>query len=406
MAAQAPKDMTGTDQNVFAGVDSHTDTLHVAVISDNGGRLADAEFTTTPAGYAAALAFIAAHGHVRAIGVEGTSSYGAGFTRAARARGHQVIEVNRPDKAERRRIGKSDPIDAYAAARAALSTRASSAPKDDTVTGIRALHKAARSAVKARTAALNQIGSILVWAPDAIRAKYGPLKSTDRAEALARQRPAGDALHTAVLTALRTLARRVKELTAEHEALTKALDTVVTAANPGLRATHGVGPDTAAQLLITAGGNPERMRTEASFAALCGAAPVPASSGRTNRHRLSRGGDRAANAALYRIALIRMGSDARTREYAARQMAAGRTKKEIIRLLKRAIAREIFRCLTTTVNVPDIADLRPLRQSKNITLTTAARHLGVWPTRISDVERGTRRLDDLAHAYRDWLQTA
>ncbi|AUA10551.1 IS110 family transposase [Streptomyces sp. SID8382] len=406
MAAQAPEDTAGTGQKVFGGVDSHTDTLHVAVISDNGGHLADAEFATTPAGYAAALAFIDAHGQVTAIGVEGTSSYGAGFTRAARSRGHQVIEVNRPDKAERRRIGKSDPIDAYAAARAALSGRASSAPKDDTVTGIRALHNAARSAVKARTAALNQIGSILVCVPEAIRAKYGPLKSTDRADALARQRPAGDTVHTAVLTALRTLARRVKELTAEHEALTKALDTAVTVGNPGLRAAHGVGPDTAAQLLITAGGNPERMRTEASFAALCGAAPVPASSGRTNRHRLSRGGDRAANAALYRIALVRMGSDSRTREYAARQMAAGRTKKEIIRLLKRAIAREVFRCLTTTVNVPEIADLRPLRQSKNITLTAAARHLGVWPNRISDVERGTRRLDDLAHAYRDWLQTA
>ncbi|MET9648661.1 IS110 family transposase, partial [Streptomyces syringium] len=365
-----------------------------------------AEFTTTPAGYAAALAFIDAHGNVTAIGVEGTSSYGAGFTRAACSRGHRVIEVNRPDRAERRRIGKSDPIDAYAAARAALSGRASSAPKYDTVTGIRALHNAARSAVKARTAALNQIGSILISAPETIRSKYGPLNSMDRTHALARIRPTGDAVHIAVLTALKALARRVKELTTEHEALTKAIDTAVTADNPGLRATYGVGPDTAAQLLITAGGNPERMRTEASFAALCGAAPVPASSGRTNRHRLSRGGDRAANAALYRIALVRMAGDARTREYAARQTAAGRTKKEIIRLLKRAIAREIFRCLTTTVNVPEIADLRPLRQSKNITLSAAARHLGVWPSRISDVERGIRRLDDLTHAYRDWLQTA
>ncbi|WP_242442014.1 IS110 family transposase [Streptomyces sp. CB02460] len=176
--------------------------------------------------------------------------------------------------------------------------------------------------------------------------------------------------------------------------------------NPGLRATYGVGPDPAAQLLVTAGGNPERMRTEASFAALCGAAPAFASSGRTNRHRLSRGGDRAANAALYRIALVRMSSDSRTREYVARQTAAGRTKKEIIRLLKRAIAREMFRCLTTTVTVPDIADLRPLRQSKNLTLTTAAQHFGVWPATISTLERGVRRDDDLTLAYRDWLQAA
>ncbi|MFG3048633.1 transposase [Streptomyces sp. NPDC048241] len=158
--------------------------------------------------------------------------------------------------------------------------------------------------------------------------------------------------------------------------------------------------------MVTAGGNPERMRTEASFAALCGAAPVPASSGRTNRHRLSRGGDRAANAALYRIALVRMAGDSRTREYVARQTAAGRTKKEIIRLLKRAIVREMFRCLTTTVAVPDIADLRPLRQSRNITLTAAARHFGLWPTAISNLERGLRRDDDLAGAYRDWLNAA
>jgi transposase len=360
----------------------------------------------TAAGYAAALAFVAAHGHVIAIGVEGTSSYGTGFTRAARSHGHQAVEVNRPDRAERRRIGKSDPIDAYAAARAALSGRARGAPKDDTVAGIRALHNAARSAVKARTAALNQISHLLITAPDTIRAKYGQLKGTDRTDILARLRPCGDAVHAAVLAALKSLARRVKELTAEHEALTKALDSEVTVHNPGLRAVHGVGPDTAAQLLVTAGGNPQRMRTEASFAALCGAAPVPASSGRTNRHRLSRGGDRAANAALYRIAPVRMSSDTRTREYVARQTAAGRTKKEIIRLLKRAVAREMFRCLTTTVTVRGIADLRPLRQSKNITLTAAAQHFGVWPATISTLERGIRRDDDLAHAYRDWLQTA
>ncbi|MFJ9588057.1 IS110 family RNA-guided transposase [Streptomyces acidicola] len=393
-------------QDVFGGVDSHADTLHVAVISDNGGQLADAEFTTTAAGYAAALAFLDAHGHVIAIGVEGTSSYGAGFTSAARSHGHRVVEVNRPDRAERRRIGKSDPIDAYAAARAALSGRASSAPKDDTVAGIRALHNAARSAVKARTAALNQIGSILITAPETIRAKYGRLKGADRTDALARLRPTGDTLHTTVLTALKSLARRVRELTAEHEVLTRALDNEASARNPGLRAAYGVGPDTAAQLLVTAGGNPERMRTEASFAALCGVAPVPASSGRTNRHRLSRGGDRNANAALYRVALVRMSSDSRTRAYAARQTAAGRTKKEIIRLLKRAIAREMFRCLTTTVTIPGIADLRPLRQAKNITLTAVAQHFGVWPTTISRLERGLSRDDDLAHAYRDWIQTA
>ncbi|MFF7870951.1 transposase [Streptomyces qaidamensis] len=223
---------------MFGGVDSHADTVHVAVISDNGGHLADAEFTTTAAGYAAALAFLSAHDHVRAIGVEGTASYGAGFTRAARSHGHQVIEVNRPDRAERRRIGKSDPIDAYVAARAALSGRAQAAPKDETVAGIRALHNAARSAVKARTAALNQITHTLITAPESIRARYGQLKGTARTDALARLRPTGDVVHVAVLTALKSLARRVKELTAEHNALTKALDSEVTTHNRGLRAAH------------------------------------------------------------------------------------------------------------------------------------------------------------------------
>lgn len=205
------------EQDVFGGVDSHADTIHVAVISDNGGHLADAEFSTTAAGYAAALAFLNAHGQVTAIGVEGTSSYGAGFTRAARSAGLDVVEVNRPDRAERRRVGKSDPIDAYAAARAALSGRASSAPKDDTVAGIRALHNAARSAIKARTAALNQITHLLFTALETIRARYGQLKGADRTDTLARLRPTWDAVHVAVLTALKSLARRVKELTAEHE---------------------------------------------------------------------------------------------------------------------------------------------------------------------------------------------
>ncbi|MFK0224088.1 transposase [Streptomyces vinaceus] len=173
-----------------------------------------------------------------------------------------------------------------------------------------------------------------------------------------------------------------------------------------MRAARGIGPDTAAQLLITAGGNPDRLRTEASFAALCGVAPVAASSGKTNRHRLARGGDRAANAALYRIALVRMCSDGRTREYVVSQTVDGRTKKKGIRLLKRAIVRDVFRCLTTMVTVPEIADLRPAHQAKSITLTAIAHHFGVWPAVISCIERGTRRDNDLANAYRDWLTAA
>jgi hypothetical protein len=391
---------------VFGGVDSHADTIHVAVIDARGAELADREYATTPAGYRAALGFIASHGPLEKIGVEGTSSYGAGFGAAARRAGVRVVEVNRPDRAERRRRGKSDPIDAYAAARAVWSGRATSAPKDASIEAIRALRNAARSAVKARTAAMNQIHQMLINAPADLRAKYAALAGQALVTALSNAPIPTDPIAGPVTIALRGLARRITALTTERHELRTHLDVLVTAANPGLRHVYGVGPDTAAQLLVTAGNNPDRLRSEASFAALCGTAPVPASSGKTIRHRLSRGGDRAANNALHRIALVRMASHPQTKAYVTRQRAAGRTGLEILRMLKRAIVREIFRALTGHATIDDIADLRPTRQAKNITLTTVAQHFGVWPAHISTLERGTRRDDDLAQRYREWLHAA
>jgi len=403
--------MTVSDESgqVYGGVDTHEDSIHVAVISARGHDLADQEFPTSPAGYKRAVAFIASHGEPVAIGIEGTSSYGVGVTAAAIAAGYRVVEVIRPERAERRRLGKSDPIDAYQAARAALGNhRIAPAKNAEQIEGIRALHNARRSAMKARTCAMRQIHAQLITAPTPIREKYRDMASQKRLMVLARmQVPANRTpVERAVLLVLKTLAQRANELQREHERLGAELDQLVTAANPGLRAAYGVGPDTAAQLLLTAGGNPDRLRSEASFAALCGASPIPASSGKTTRHRLSRGGDRGANGALYRIALVRMSSDPRTKEYAARQREAGLSNKEILRKLKRGIAREVFRLLTTPVAVPTVEDLRPLRQSKNITITNAANHLGVWPTTISELERGTRRDDDLAQTYRDWLTVA
>lgn len=394
---------------VYGGVDTHEESIHVAVISCLGHDLADQEFPTTPAGYRRALAFIASHGDPIAIGVEGTSSYGVGITAAAADEGLLVVEVIRPERAERRRLGKSDPIDAYQAARAALGNhRIAPAKNAAALEGIRALHNARRSAMKARTCAMRQIHAQLITAPSAIREKYRNLSSEKRLVVLARmQVPAHRTpVERAVLLALKTLAQRCNQLAREHERLGTELDLLVTAANPPLRAAYGVGPDTAAQLLLTAGANPDRLRSEAAFAALCGASPIPASSGKTTRHRLSRGGDRGANGALYRIAVVRMSGDQRTRDYVTRQREAGLSSKEILRKLKRAIAREAFRLLTTPTTVPSINDLRPLRHAKNITLTTAANHLGVWPATISELERGIRRNDELAHTYRQWLQTA
>ncbi|WP_269811398.1 IS110 family RNA-guided transposase [Kineosporia rhizophila] len=399
---------------VVGGADTHADTIHVAVIDVLGKDVADAEFPATGPGYAAAIAFLTGHGIVEQVGIEGTSSYGAGLALALAAAGLGVVEVNRPDRAERRARGKSDPIDAYQAARAVLSGRASSAPKNPATETVRSLHNARRSAIKARTATINQIHGMLVTAPEDLRAKYRDLKEKTLITTLARSRPGigtdhtGDhAVRVSVATALKLLAQRYEFLAEQDKTLTAAIDEYVSAANPALRAAHGVGPDTAAQLLITAGNNPERLRSEASFAALCGAAPVPVSSGKTRgRYRLSRGGDRAANNALYRIAMVRWSSHAPTRAYVARHKAAGRTGKEILRMLKRAIAREIYRYLTQQIEIADYSDLRPSRQAKNITLTAAAQHFGLWPTAISRLERGLQRDDDLADRYRTWLTTA
>lgn len=281
-------------------------------------------------------------------------------------------------------------------------------PKDDTTAGLRALHIARRSAVKHRTAVINQIKAMLISAPDAVREKYRGLTTLKLVEAIARCRP--DALTEpwaqSVLTAAKMLAQRVQFLETQAETLQTQIDAFVTEANPGLRAAYGVGPDTAAQLLITAGANPHRLHSESAFAALCGVAPVPASSGKTNRHRLSRSGDRAANNALHRIALVRMSNHQPTKDYVQRQLLKGHSKMEILRKLKRAIAREIFKLLTRQIAVPDYADLRPARQAKNITVTAAANHFKVWPTVISRIERGLQRDDTLAQAYRNWLQAA
>jgi transposase len=395
---------------IVAGADTHLDTIHVAAISMTGSLIGDREFPTTRTGYAAAIRFLTSLGQVERIGVEGTASYGAGLTRALTAAGIDVVEVSRAVKSTRRLKGKSDPLDAYSAARTALAANGLATPKDDATAGLRALHIARRSAVKQRTAVINQLRAMLVSAPDAVREKYRGLTTLKLIEAIARCRPDAlpDSWAQSMLIAARMLAQRVQFLEAQAEELQTQIEAFVTEANPGLRAVYGVGANTAAQLLITAGANPERLHSEAAFAALCGVAPVPASSGKTTRHRLSRGGDRAANNALHRIALVRLSHHQPTKDYAKRQLLGGhsKSKMEVLRKLKRAIAREIFKLLTRQVAVPEYADLRPARQAKNITVTAAANHFGLWPTVISRIERGLQRDDELAETYRNWLKAA
>src|SRR5918994_2697777 len=317
------------DVRVTVGVDTHSDQ-HVGVALDQfGRRLGTRSVPTTPAGFATLLAWAGGFGVVERIGIEGTGSCGAGLTRWLRARGLTVIEVERPDRHDRqarRRRGKSDPLDAEAAARAVQAGTVVGQPKagDGQVEMIRTLRLTRRSAMKARSQAANQLHALVVTAPDDLRARLRPLPMAELITLVAAFRPvrSGAALSTPVVAtklALKGLAVRYRQLSAEIEALDVHLEQLVASAAPELIAVEGVGTDIAGALLVAAGDNPERLRSEAAFASLCGVAPIPASSGKTTRHRLSRGGDRDANRALYLLAIGRMSWDPRTRDYVTRR---------------------------------------------------------------------------------------
>jgi transposase len=312
----------------------------------------------TSAGYAELLAWAHALGEVQAWGVEGTGSYGAGLARFLRCHSQRVLEVNRPDRATRRRRGKSDPVDADAAARTVQAGEATGVPKaqDGVVEMLRALRVARQTAVKARTQAINAIKALLVTAPSELREQLDGLATPKLVGAAAVLEPGALTTPTAAtMLALRGLAQRYQHLDAEISLLTSRLDQLTTRTAPALRQLLGIGPDSAAALLIAAGDNPGRLRSEAAFAALCGASPVEASSGKTRRHRLNRGGDRQANAALHRVVIVRLRWHQPTRDYVARRTAEGKTKKEILRCLKRYVAREVFAVLPQPGEQPLVA---------------------------------------------------
>lgn len=335
---------------VTGGVDTHS-LVHVAAALDAvGGLLGVAEFPATAAGYAGLLGWLAGFGTVAVVGVEGTGSYGAGLARHLAAAGVPVVEVDRADRADRRRNGKSDPLDAVSAARAAQSGRAAGAPKggDGAVEAIRALMVAKRSARSERIQAVNQARALLVTGPEELRARLAGHSAAKLAAAIAALRPRpGDVPGYATRIALRELGRRVAFLDGQLARLDELIVPLVAGRAPGLLGLYGVGPDTAALLLIAAGDHPQRLRSEAAWAHLCGTAPIPASSGKTRRHRLNPGGNREANHALWRIVLTRMSSHPATRAYTDRRAKEGLSKKEIIRCLKRYVAREVYPHLRT-----------------------------------------------------------
>ncbi|WP_184840554.1 IS110 family transposase [Allocatelliglobosispora scoriae] len=348
-------------RRVVIGVDTHK-YVHVAVaLDDIGGRLDDRSFPADRAGYEQLIDWAADLGARRLIfAIEGTGSYGVGLTSAVRRRGIGVVEVLRTDRRDRRLRGKSDTLDAENAARAALSGNATSVPKtnDGTVEMIRQIKVAKDVAVKARTSAMITLKAVIVTAAPELREQLQPLSKMALINRCAALRP-GSITTVAAATkhTLRSIARRWQQLNDEIKTHEKLLTELTTQLVPQLVAAFGVGADTAAELLIVAGDNIDRVRSEAAWARLCGVAPIPASSGLTTRHRLNRGGHRQANAALYRSVIVRMQHHQPTRAYVTRRTSEGKTKAEIIRCLKRLLAREIW------------ALLRPLRSTN--TTTTA-----------------------------------
>lgn len=342
---------------VTIGVDTHKDFHVAAAIDERGGLLATAGFPADTDGYESLRCWADGLGAVSAYGIEGTSSWGAGLARHLAAGRVRIVEVNSTNRQHRRRHGKSDTADALAAARAVQSGEATATPKSGAgaVEAVRVLRLTMRSAIKARTQAMNQLRSVLDTGPAELRAelaKLSPRRLVEHAAGLETASEPSDP-HTATVTALVSLARRHQQLSTEITALRDHLNRLITiAAPPELLADKGVGPDTAAALVIAAGDNPDRMHSHAAFASLCGVSPVDASSGKQQRHRLNRGGNRDANQALWRIVLVKMSCDPETRAFIATRIERGKTKQEAIRMLKRHLARRYWKLLTATPNTP------------------------------------------------------
>ena len=340
-------------RSVVGGVDTHADVHVAAAVDHNGGLLGVEAFPADSAGYEALLGWLVAFGPVQQVGVEGTGSWGVGLSRFLADADIEVVEVDRPNRQKRRKVGKSDPTDAVAAARAALSGEASVTPKsrNGPVEQMRVLLVARRSARTQRIQTLNQLRHLVFTAPEPIRVRFKDRYQTGLVAEAANMRPrkGSDPVTYTTNTVIRDLARRIKHLNTEMRAIDHALVALLEHAAPSLLELYGVGPDTGASLLVAAGDNPDRLHTERAWARLCGVAPLPAGSGKTSgRFRLSRGGDRNANAALYRIVLTRMSSHPETRAYVTRRRNEGLNTAEVMRCLKRYVARQTFKHLRTT----------------------------------------------------------
>ena len=335
---------------IVGGIDAHKEKHHAVALDLQGILLDNREFPATSCGYRELVAWLKALGPIDRVGVESTGSYAAGLARYLGEEGIRVVEVNTPHAHTRARKGKDDLIDAEAAARKVLSGDATALPKvtTGTIESIRLIRIARESAVKARSIALVQLQDVLITAPAQLREAITTKSARSKVTQCGALRPdpgrMDEPLQAAKMT-LRGLSRRITFLDEEISNIDRQLDTLVTNVAPTLLSRLGIGTQHAAQLLITAGENIDRLTNEAAFARLCGVAPTPASSGNTHRMRLHRGGDRRANSALHMIVVCRLRYDQRTIDYMNRRRAEGLSKKDVIRCLKRFVAREVFRDL-------------------------------------------------------------
>lgn len=350
--------MVADQVDVVIGVDTHTDTHTAAVVSAVGAVLAQVQVSADPGGCARLLDWANAHatGPRMLWAVDGTRAHGVGLTRLLRAAGARVVEAPKPVTGRRRRGGKSDALDAVAAARAVLAASAEkvSDPRGDgDREALRILLVCRRHDSDTRTATVNLFKSLILTADDALRTQLRGRSTAGQVRAAAAGWPdptgsAEDRIRRAQLT---DLAHRIRDLNTALRANNRQLRALATTLMPHLLTIYGVGPVTAATIL-TAWSHPGRVRNEAAFAALAGVNPIPASSGRTNRHRLNRGGDRTLNAALHTIARTRRRGHPPTIAYATRRRADGKTDREITRCLKRYLARHLYRIMQASSATP------------------------------------------------------
>lgn len=404
----------------YVGVDTHADTHTVAALDGVGRVLWTNTYPATSVGYQTVVAHLEGLGSAEEmlVGVEGTNSYGAGLTRALQGSGFEVFEVLRPTRQVRRMDGKSDPIDAVEAARALISGRGVSVPKSGAgvAESLRFLNVARNQHVSAISALSNAVLSLLVTASAQIREEYEARTTGATLQKLRNCRPGrldAASVDFFVLTSLKTMAKTHWDLSQAATKLEERMHALLETHYPALLNLYGVGTVTAAALVTAAGDNPHRIRSEAAFAKMCGACPIPASSGKTNRHRLNRGGNRQANKALHRIAIVRLGNHEPTIEYAARQTECGKTKKEILRQLKRALCRPIYRALVDPHRAAQLSKetahldgkhLRKMRAEKGLTQKQVAQALDTHHTQISKIENEAKQLLRLRSEYHQLLQ--